>query len=76
MQSGFSILWDITEFVALCTRRGYGIAPKAHQWVELVLAFFCGGSIAGAWVQKGSPLTTPEHQPAVAAVLSFFVLLR
>lgn len=75
-QSGFSLIWDSAEFIAICVRRGYGLAPKAHVWLELFLTFFCGGSAAGAWMQREPSSTLSEgHRSAVSAVMAFFILL-
>ncbi|EJT71627.1 hypothetical protein GGTG_10882 [Gaeumannomyces tritici R3-111a-1] len=41
-----TLSWDLTEFVTMCCRRGYGITPKAHIGIELTLFFWGAGAVS------------------------------
>ena len=43
-QSVAIILWDSSEFITLCCRRGFGITSKAHIGLDLTL---CLGAACG-----------------------------
>ncbi|KAL8365272.1 hypothetical protein RB595_004195 [Gaeumannomyces hyphopodioides] len=84
----FTLAWDLTEFVTMCCRRGYGITPKAHIGIELTLFLWGAGTISlvailavvpvwyARYFPRPSGFTGVEEVTSVAVMGGTIVIIR